>query len=158
MKKNKITIILSVILLILIILIILLTISIKNKSTFKKPEFDKNVIENISSELDYQNKIIKVTDNYSLYIEPEPIINDNSLIINLISLDTNNILLKVRVLKEDEVVAETGLIKPGQYLEKVQLKKKLDVNDEIVYMVMGYEKDSYLSAGAIKLNTRIGEQ
>ena len=157
MKKNKITIILSVILLILIILIILLSVSIKNKSTFKKPEFDKNAIENISSELDYQSKIIKVTDNYSLYIEPEPIINDKSLIINLISLETNNIWLKVRVLKEDEVVAETGLIKPGQYLEKVKLEKQLDVNDEIIYMVMGYEKDSYLSAGSIKLNTRIGE-
>jgi len=157
MKKNKVVIILSVILLILIILIILLTISNKNKSTFKKPEFDKNAIENISSNIDYQSKIIKVTDNYSLYIEPEPIINDNYLMINLISLETNNIWLKVRVLKENEVVAETGLIKPGEYLEKVQLKKKLDVNDEVVYMIMGYEKDSYFSAGSIKLNTRIGE-
>jgi len=51
MKKSKITIILSVILLILIILIILLTISNKNKSTFKKPEFDKNAVENIPSKL-----------------------------------------------------------------------------------------------------------
>jgi hypothetical protein len=128
-----------------------------NKSTFKKPEFDKNASENIASDLYYQNRIIKVTDNYSLYIDPEPIINNNSLIINLISMETNNIWIKVRVLKDKEVVAETGLIKPGQYLEKVQLKKKLDVNDEIVYMVMGYEKESYLSAGTIKLNTRIGE-
>lgn len=157
MKKSKITIILSVILLILIILIILLTISNKNKSTFKKPEFDKNAVENIPSKLYYQSKIVKVTDNYSLYIEPEPLIKDNSLIINFISLETNDIWLKVRILKDDKVVAETGLIKPGQYLEKVQLKKKLDINDEIIYMVMGYEKDSYFSEGTIKLNTRIGE-
>jgi len=157
MKKSKITIILSVILLILIILIILLTISNKNKSTFKKPEFDKNAVENIPSPLSYHSKIVKVTDNYSLYIEPEPLIKDNSLIINLISLETNDIWLKVRILKDDKVVAETGLIKPGQYLKKVQLKKKLDFNDEIIYMVMGYEKDSYLSEGTVKLNTRIGE-
>lgn len=156
MKKNKMTIILSLILLILIICIILLMVSIKNKSSFKKPEFDKNVVEKIPSKVDYQDKIIDITENYSIYINPQPIINNNNLIIDLISLETNNILIKVRVLKNDKIVAETGLIKPGQYLEKVKLKKKLAIDDEIVYVVMGYESESYLSAGNIKLNTRIG--
>ncbi len=156
MKKNKVTMVLSVILLILIIIIVLLIINIKNKSTFKKPDFDKNAIETIPTSLDYQSKIINVTDNYSLYIEPSPTIKDNDLKINLISLETNNILIKVRVLNNDKVVAETGLIKPGQYLKNVKLKKKINVDDEIIYVIMGYEPDTYLSAGSIKLNTRIG--
>lgn len=156
MKKNKVTIVLSLVLLILIMIIVFLIINIKNKSTFKKPDFDKNAIETIPTSLDYQNKIINVTDNYSLYVEPSPTIKDNDLIINLISLETNNILIKIRVLNNDKVVAETGLVKPGQYLKKVKLKKKLNVDDEIIYVVMGYEKNTYLSAGTIKLNTRIG--
>lgn len=156
MKKNKIALILSTILLILIIVICLLIVSIKNKSTFRQPEFDKNVSENIPPYIEYQNKIINVTDNYSLYIEPEPIIQNNNLILNLISLEKNNILIKVRILNNDKIVAETGLIKPGQYLEKVKLRKRLNKNDEIIYVVMGYETGSYLSAGSIKLNTRIG--
>ncbi len=156
MKKNKVTIILSVVLLILIIIIVSLMINIKNKSTFKKPDYDKNAIETIPTSLDYQSKIINVTDNYSLYVEPSPTIKDNDLIINLISLETNNILIKVRVLNNDKVVAETGLIKPGQYLKNVKLNKKINVDDEIIYVIMGYEPDTYLSAGSIKLNTRIG--
>ena len=155
MKKNKITIILSIILLILIMIIILLMVSIRNKSTFKKPEFDKNAIETIPSDLEYQKKILNVTDNYSIYINPEPVIKNNSIILNLISLETNNILVKVRILNKDKIVAETGLIKPGQYLEKVKLDEELNVGDEIVYIIMGYEKDSYLSAGSVKLNTWI---
>lgn len=155
MKKNKITIILSIILLILIMIIILLMVSIRNKSTFKKPEFDKNAIETIPSDLEYQKKILNVTDNYSIYINPEPVIKNNSIILNLISLETNNIYIKVRVLNKNKKIAETGLIKPGQYLEKVKLDEELNVGDEIVYIIMGYEKDSYLSAGSVKLNTWI---
>ncbi len=156
MKKNKPIIILSVILLVLIIIIILLMVSIRNKSTFKKPEFDKNATSTVPTNLDYQSKIFNVTDNYSIYIEPEPVIKNNNIILNLISLDTNDILVKVRILSKDKIVAETGLIKPGQYLEKVKLNKKLNVNDDITYIIMGYEKDTYLSAGSVKLNTRIG--
>lgn len=157
MKKDKTTIILSIILLILIIVIVLLMVSIKNKSIFKKPEFDINAVDIIPKNIDYKGKVFNVTDNYSIYIEPEPIIENNNIILNLISLDTNNILVKVRILNKGNVVAETGLISPGQYLEKVELKKKLNVGDEIVYMVMGYEKDTYYSAGSVKLNTMIGE-
>ena len=78
MKKNKPIIILSVILLVLIIIIILLMVSIRNKSTFKKPEFDKNATSTVPTNLDYQSKIFNVTDNYSIYIEPEPVIKNNN--------------------------------------------------------------------------------
>ena len=74
------------------------------------------------------------------------------------SSKNNNIWVKIRVLNSDkEIIGETGLIKPGQYLESVTLTQKVKTNDQIIYKIMGYEKDEYISAGSISLNTRIGE-
>lgn len=158
MKKNKITIVLSTILIILISIIIFLLININSKKQFKKPEFD-NAATSIPEKLEYKEKAIKVSEGYSLYIDPIPKLDQNdNLSINLVSLEENKIWIKVRILNaKEEIIGETGLIKPGEYLEKVQINQQLSKNDQITYKIMGYEKDIYRSAGTISLNTRIGE-
>lgn len=158
MKKNKITIVLSTILIILISIIIFLLININNKKQFKKPEF-ANAATSIPEKLEYKEKAIKVSEGYSLYIDPIPKLDQNAnLSINLVSLEENKIWIKVRILNaKEEIIGETGLIKPGEYLEKVQINQQLSKNDQITYKIMGYEKDTYRSAGTISLNTRIGE-
>ena len=158
MKKNKITKVLSTILKILISIIIFLLININSKKQFKKPEF-ANAATSIPEKLDYKEKAIKVSEGYSLYIDPIPKLDQNdNLSINLVSLEENKIWIKVRILNaKEEIIGETGLIKPGEYLEKVQINQQLSENDQITYKIMGYEKDTYRSAGTISLNTRIGE-
>ena len=158
MKKNKITIVLSTILIILISIIIFLLININSKKQFKKPEF-ANAATSIPEKLEYKEKAIKVSEGYSLYIDPIPKLDQNdNLSINLVSLEENKIWIKVRILNaKEEIIGETGLIKPGEYLEKVQINQQLSKNDQITYKIMGYEKDTYRSAGTISLNTRIGE-
>lgn len=158
MKKNKITIVLSTILIILISIIIFLLININSKKQFKKPEFD-NAATSIPEKLEYKAKAIKISEGYSLYIDPIPkLVQNDNLSINLVSLEENKIWIKVRILNaKEEIIGETGLIKPGEYLEKVQINQQLSKNDQITYKIMGYEKDTYRSAGTISLNTRIGE-
>ena len=158
MIKNKITIVLSTILIILISIIIFLLININSKKQFKKPEF-ANAATSIPEKLEYKEKAIKVSEGYSLYIDPIPKLDQNdNLSINLVSLEENKIWIKVRILNaKEEIIGETGLIKPGEYLEKVQINQQLSENDQITYKIMGYEKDTYRSAGTISLNTRIGE-
>lgn len=157
MKKDKLLRILCIILAIFIVIIILLLLSINNKATFKKPEFDKNVRE-IPSELDYEDSVLSIVDGYSLYISPNPkIVDDNYLKIDLVSIKNNRVFIKVRILDENkEILGETGLLRAGEYLEKVKLNKNVNINDKIIYKIMGYEKDTYMSAGSISLNTRIG--
>lgn len=155
MKNNKLLIILFTILVVFICIICCLLINIDKKSTFKKPEFDKNV-EEIPDDLDYEKSVLKVVEGYSIYISPSPKLDSNYLKIDFISFDTNNIWIKVRILdNNDNIIGETGLVKPGEYLEKVKLNKTIKENDKIKYKIMGYEKDSYLSAGAISLNTKV---
>lgn len=158
MKKNKIIISLCTIVFILISIIICLLISIHNKKQFVKPEFDKNVGV-IPEGLEYQKNALKISDGYLIYVEPMPKkIDEEYLKINLISSIDNRVWLKIRILDDNkEIIAESGLVKPGEYLEKVKLTKSVNSEANITYKIMGYQTDNYISAGAISLNTRIGE-
>ena len=158
MKNNKLLIILCTILAILAIVIVGLLFSIKSKESFKKPDFDSNVTE-IPSDLDYQKSVLNILDGYSIYISPNPkIVDDDCLKIDFLSVSTNNVYVKVRILdSENNIIGETGILKAGDYLEKVKLSKSVKVNDNITYKIMGYDQDNYTSAGSVSLNTRIGE-
>lgn len=69
----------------------------------------------------------------------------------------NNTWTKLRVYDENgNVLGETGLIKPGEYVQYVELDKELAPGTPIKLKIMGYEPDTYLSAGSVVLNTQIG--
>ncbi len=69
----------------------------------------------------------------------------------------NEVWLKVRVLDtEGNILGESGLIKPDEYVQSVELSEKLAVGTPIKLKVMAYEPDTYYSAGAVSLNTTIG--
>ena len=49
-------------------------------------------------------------------------------------------------------MGETGLIKPGEYVKNVTLSKTLDAGEKIKLKIMGYETETYESAGSVSLN------
>lgn len=68
----------------------------------------------------------------------------------------NAVWLKLRVLGADgEVLGETGLIKPGEYVKSVQLNAPLPKGEGICLKVMGYEPGSYHSLGALTLTPMV---
>ena len=158
MKLNKYVIILISILIILIIIITTLLISIKNQSTFIEPKFEENITTQMPEEINYKSQAINLSQNYSIYIDGVPKIENDNLIINFISLEDNNVWIKVRILNEKrQVVAESGLIKPGEYLKSVKTIENVVKNDKLTYMIIGYEIDTYLSAGTVELNIKVGD-
>ena len=157
MKEKKKLIFLISILITLIILIVLLSISIKQKGTFVKPEFDSNVLNEIPENIEYKNSTLNITENYAVYINGLPTIENKELIVDFISMKENNIWIKLRILDtKGKIIAESGLVKPGEYLKSVKLNKKISNEEQITYMIIGYEMDTYLSAGTVKLNTKVG--
>lgn len=69
----------------------------------------------------------------------------------------NETWTKLRIYDENgNVLGETGLIKPGEYVQYVELDKELAPGTPIKLKIMGYEPDTYLSAGSVVLNTQIG--
>lgn len=158
MKNNKLVIILSTVLAIFLVIIIVLSVSIKEKETFKKPELDKN-ISKVPETLEYEKSVLNISDGYSIYISPNPkVFEDDCLKIDLVSIRSNEVYIKVRILdKEGNIIGETGLLKAGDYLEKVELNRKIETNEKLIYKIMGYEVDTYMSAGSVSLNTKVGE-
>ena len=70
----------------------------------------------------------------------------------------NEVWLKLRVLDEmGNTLGETGLIEPGQYVKDVTLTGNLPAGTEIKLKIMGYEPETYFSAGSAILNTAIGD-
>lgn len=85
----------------------------------------------------------------------EVIVTDNLADIWLTSPSSNTVWLKLRVLdSKGNILGETGLIKPGQYVRSVLLSSMPD-DPSIVLKIMAYEPDTYHSAGAVSLSTKL---
>ena len=64
------------------------------------------------------------------------------------------IWLKARLLDKDEnILGESGLIKPGEYIQSIELDEIPKGTSSITLKIMAYAPDTYQSAGAIALNT-----
>lgn len=73
--------------------------------------------------------------------------------------ESNTVWLKVRVLDENgNTLGETGIIKPGEYVQSVELDTVPKTGKTIVLKIMAYQPDTYYSEGAVSLNTTISEE
>ena len=69
----------------------------------------------------------------------------------------NSVWLKLRVLDENgRTLGETGLLRPGEYVRCVKLSSVPPAGAKITLKIMGYEPETYLSAGSATLNTTMG--
>lgn len=144
MKKT--VIILSTIIVIMIIGIIYFSMDKK----FVPPKFEENVktFEKVPNE----DKIIRVNDDYAFYIDGIAKVKDKYIYVNFYSLTNDKTYLKVRVLQDDVIIAESGLLKKNEFVEKLKMKRSLIESKRITYLVMSYEKDTYYSLGEVRLN------
>ena len=82
---------------------------------------------------------------------------DGSADIYLTNPETNYAWIKVRVMDEKgNILGETGLIKPGEYVKTVAFTTVPEIGAKIVLKIMAYEPNTYHSAGSASLNTVLG--
>ena len=102
-------------------------------------------------ELDAQAYIVGICGKF--------IPNGNTADVWLTNPVSNTVWLKVRVLDENgNTLGETGLIKPGEYVQSVTLDTVPKTGKPIVLKIMAYQPDTYYSEGAVSLNTTISEE
>ncbi len=71
----------------------------------------------------------------------------------------NRVWLKLRVLDgAGNVLGQTGLLRPGEYVRQVALENPPGPGMPIILKVMSYEPETYHSAGALELNTVIAPE
>jgi len=68
--------------------------------------------------------------------------------------ESNEVWLKVRILDaKGNILGETGLVRPGEYVQTVELTTIPKSGTPITLKIMAYEPETYYSAGAASLNT-----
>ena len=81
-------------------------------------------------------------------------VNGNKADIYFTNPESNNAWLKLRVFNaKGEIIAETGLVRPGEYIQSVTFTKIPNIDDPITLRVMGYEPVTYYSVGEASFNT-----
>lgn len=128
----------------------------KDSSVFSPPPFDENaqqgepeVPEGLGySRLDAQE--------YQVSLCGAPVVRDGNAILYLTNLASNEVWLKVRILDEDgQMLGESGLLKPGEYVEAVKLSSVPEEDIAVQLKLMAYEPETYYSAGAASLSTTL---
>lgn len=70
--------------------------------------------------------------------------------------ESNTVWLKLRILDKDgNILGETGIIRPGEYVKSIVFNAVPASGDAIFLKLMAYEPNTYHSAGAVTLNTTI---
>lgn len=156
--KSKWLVILLVITSIVIITTITIAIKVSSKKEFVKPEFDNKAIEIINTEVskELQYAEINVEQGYVVGICNNLILDKyKNVLIYFTSSKENNVYLKLRIYdKEGNILKETGLIKPGQQLEKITIEN-LEEDKDVIIKIMSYDPETYYSRGTVSLNTKI---
>lgn len=69
---------------------------------------------------------------------------------------SNTVWLKLRILDTNgNTLGETGLIKPGEYVQSVTFSAVPDIGESVGLKLMAYEPETYYSAGSATLTTKI---
>ncbi|WP_416325779.1 hypothetical protein [[Eubacterium] hominis] len=162
MKNKKIVIVSALCVLTVLAMLLALRFSDKNGNDhkFMIPDFDKTAetgVPKVPENLGY-SKIHQDGMNFTAYVCGNVMIKDHEGSIYFTNDSENKVWLKLRILDENnEILGETGVIKPGEYVSLIKLKKTPQVGQKIKLKIMAYEPDTYYSAGAVSLYTTIGE-
>lgn len=83
----------------------------------------------------------------------------NTVDVYLTNPVSNTVWLKLRVLDtEGNILGETGLIKPGEYVQSVTLTAIPDAGANITFKLMAYQPNTYYSEGAVSLSTTLSAE
>ncbi len=161
MKQNKTVIIASVVCLVAVVGMILalcLTSGESEPQQFVAPEFDSAAVAGTPTDADDSwTPIYKEGMEFSAHVCGRVIVNDNAADIYFTNDEGNDVWMKLRIIDtEGNILGETGLIKPGEYVRSVTFDTVPSSGTEIKMKIMAYEPETYYSAGAVSLNTVIG--
>ena len=143
----------------LMIYVLYKTNSNKNQTEFIPPEFetaaqtDTPVIPTYLqwSEISQDGMSFKVGISGNIILK-----DDNHSDVFLLNDKENDVWLKLRVLDDNNtIIGETGLLKPGEYVQSICFSKGVFSGQKIKLKIMTYQPETYYSEGSIILNTTI---
>ena len=143
---------------IVMILSLALTGGRTDKSGFTPPPFEKTAQSGMPTSADGSwTRIYKDGMGFSAHVCGNVFLNGNSADLYFTNDDGNGVWLKLRIFDgEGNIIAETGIIKPNEYVKTVTFDTVPEKGSAVKLKIMAYEPDTYYSAGAVTLNTVVG--
>lgn len=142
----------------LVAMIIALCVPRVERGDFTPPPFDAAALKGeptVDEGLGY-TELSHEQLSYTVWLCGRVTVSEDGARLYLMNPEANSIWLKARLLSEDgKVLGESGLLRPGEYVEYVPLTEQVSVGDAISIKVMTYEAETYRSEGAVTLNVRI---
>ncbi|MBE6595578.1 MAG: hypothetical protein E7644_07245 [Ruminococcaceae bacterium] len=160
MDKKQVIVLASVGALLLSVLIALIAVMTRQiqpvRGDFTPPPFEENVeigTPEVPSSAQYGT--VTVSEGFAFGMMATPTLEGNDLALYLASPATNTVWLLVRVYDESgNLLGESGLIRPGEYLPALKLTT-LPEGDTVRASVLSYEVPTYYSMGAANATLHI---
>lgn len=162
--KKKIDPVVAALGVVLLAVLVVMTVALAKpreaaSDSFVPPAFDENAVtgapdvpESLGYISPYQEGMA-----YRFSVCGNVLMDGTAATVYLTNPAENSVWLKLRVLDaEGRTLGETGLLRPNEYVAVVELAEPLPAGTPVRLKIMGYEPETYLSAGSATLNTTIG--
>lgn len=132
-------------------------ISRTDQSGFQPPPFEAAAVSGtpeVPEELGYSP--VQAKDAFTAYLCGKPLAEDGRAAVYFTSPADNTAWLKLRVMDDaGEVLGETGLLRPGEYVRDMKVEPVPEDGAAVTLKIMAYEPETYYSLGAVSLNTTL---
>ena len=153
--KNKVIVVLSIV---LIASLLFLGYSIWQTTTekmgFDPPKNETNAIQGVPSQPDESwLAVYKEGMSFSAHVCAEVRVVNRQAQVFFTNDPDNTVWLKLRITdKNNNVIGESGILKPNEYVKEVKLKTNLSKGEVLKLKIMSYEPGTYYSMGAVTVN------
>lgn len=118
--------------------------------TFLAPEHEAAAVAGVPAGTDSW-QILPVREGYIVGLDTMPVYRDGKLCLNVANGEESTVWFLVRVYQEDKMIAQTGILYPGEYLGEVACEKGLAPGGAVTIQIVAYEPETYHSEGVAKI-------
>ena len=123
---------------------------------FTPPPFDEAAIEGVPTLTEADGYLPIDAQVFRFSICGELTLADGKTDVWLTNDAQNAVWLKVKLLDmEGNELGETGLIRPGEYVQSLSLAAPPEATTDVALAIMSYEPDTYYSMGSVSLYTTL---
>ena len=160
-QKNDLSVtLLGTLLLVMVVMIVALTLPKEpQRGEFIPPAFEANAVSGTPEVPDGLGYSAPFQEGmaYRFAVCGNVTIEAGQALVYFTNPAENDTWIKLRIYDEyGAALGETGLLKPGEYVQYLSLTKDLKTGTPVRLKIMGYEPETYLSMGSVSLNTVIG--
>lgn len=125
----------------------------RDKSDFTPPPFDETAKKGIPTVEDQSALYQKVAhEDFAFSLCWSPLLEDTSAKVYFSSEHTNSVYLLIKLYDaEGNEIGQSGLVRPGEYVENISITDLPDTDETISAKVFSYEPKTYYSAGTVSL-------